>query len=200
MPDDNRLLKKLEALYKLAILRPEEEGNEGRVNEARTSAFLLIKMARENGVKVSFRVPKPEPGVHRDTVSSYPRRPRGVGDPGVTTGGPYHGFDDFFRRAGFAGASASIFEDLFREAAADYGGVDPGKPDSEFRRSQRPTSAPSSRHRTVAPPLITSRYEGTCRTCRKKYGQGVRVYWIEGFGCSHEACGFEELLKQSAAG
>ena len=50
------LTDKLRALYQRAILRPHEEGDEARLNEARAAAFLLLKIARENGVQVKFVV------------------------------------------------------------------------------------------------------------------------------------------------
>jgi len=48
------LIQKLRALYARAILRPEEEGDDARQNEARTAAFLLLKIARESGVQLRF--------------------------------------------------------------------------------------------------------------------------------------------------
>lgn len=54
--DVANITQRLKALYALAILRPEEENNEGRKNEARNSAFLLLKIARENGVQLQFKV------------------------------------------------------------------------------------------------------------------------------------------------
>ena len=50
------LTDKLRGLYQRAILRPHEEGDEARLNEARAAAFLLLKIARENGVQVKFVV------------------------------------------------------------------------------------------------------------------------------------------------
>jgi hypothetical protein len=85
------LTDKLRALYQRAILRPHEEGDEARLNEARASAFLLLKIARDNGVQVKFVVgeeaskagayaryerPKPSP-------ASRPRR----GPPAPSSGG-----------------------------------------------------------------------------------------------------------------
>lgn len=51
------LTDKLRALYQRAILRPHEEGDEARLNEARAAAFLLLKIARDNGVQVKFVTP-----------------------------------------------------------------------------------------------------------------------------------------------
>jgi hypothetical protein len=48
------LTDKLKGLYARAILRPEEENDTGRLNEARNAAFLLLKIARENGVQLKF--------------------------------------------------------------------------------------------------------------------------------------------------
>lgn len=53
------LAEKLKRLFALATLKPEEEGNQGRENEARNAAFLLLKCARDNGVAISFGEPGP---------------------------------------------------------------------------------------------------------------------------------------------
>jgi hypothetical protein len=245
--DDNKLRLKLERLYKLAILREEEEKDESRHNEARTSAFLLIKIARENGVKIIFKVPPqkeappPPPttsryeGVRWANPSTAPRRP---------TGPVRNPFNDFF-----SGAGADVFEDMFRdmnrrqqeeqaererrdretrkrreEARQEpFVGADtyaetardherrPGESDEEYRerlldllKSQGPGFKRPQRQNKKstrgAPPLIVAKYAGVCRVCRKQYNLGDGVYWIQGWGCSHEACGYEELMKQAANG
>jgi hypothetical protein len=51
---NDALAQKLKKLFALATLRASEEGDAGRANEARNAAFLLLKTARENGVKVLF--------------------------------------------------------------------------------------------------------------------------------------------------
>lgn len=47
---------KLKKLYGLAILRPSEEKDEARQNEARNAAYLLLKVARDNNVQIRFVV------------------------------------------------------------------------------------------------------------------------------------------------
>lgn len=47
---------KLKKLYGLAILRPSEEKDEARQNEARNAAYLLLKLARDNNVQIKFVV------------------------------------------------------------------------------------------------------------------------------------------------
>lgn len=78
------LTQKLKALYARAILRPEEAGDEARLNEARTAAFLLLKIARESGVQLRF-VPATEADQQqsRQGYSRYDApRPRGWGPNG----------------------------------------------------------------------------------------------------------------------
>jgi hypothetical protein len=48
------IMKKLEGLYKLAILKDGEEKDESRRIEAASSALLLLNLARKNGVKLRF--------------------------------------------------------------------------------------------------------------------------------------------------
>lgn len=52
--DARRILSKLKKLRALARLAPGEEKNEGRVNEARASALLMLKIAEDNGFVVQF--------------------------------------------------------------------------------------------------------------------------------------------------
>lgn len=45
---------KLRKLYALAVLRPEEEKDEARMNEARNAAYLMLKTAKQAGVGIQF--------------------------------------------------------------------------------------------------------------------------------------------------
>jgi hypothetical protein len=35
---------------------------------------------------------------------------------------------------------------------------------------------------------IISRYDGSCKTCRRRYAVGDLVLWKRGVGCIHEEC------------
>lgn len=80
------LTHKLKSLYARAILRPEEEGDDARMNEARTAAFLLLKIARESGVQLRF-VPATA-AEQQQSKQGYSRydapRPRGWSSSGQT--------------------------------------------------------------------------------------------------------------------
>lgn len=113
------LLKKLERLYKVAIIRPEEESQEARMNEARTAAFLLLKLAREGGVKIVFRL--------ETNGSSAPAKPNWSATetkapPRETAPPPSQGvsFSDFMNAAQAKGPkrTADFFEELGKAAAA----------------------------------------------------------------------------------
>jgi hypothetical protein len=52
--DSEKVIKRLQQLHMLATLRPGEEKDEGRANEARNAAFLLLKTAQDNGFEVQF--------------------------------------------------------------------------------------------------------------------------------------------------
>ena len=54
------IMKKLEGLYKLAILKEGEEKDETRRIEAASSALILLNMARKSGVKLKF--------IHEDDI------------------------------------------------------------------------------------------------------------------------------------
>jgi hypothetical protein len=202
---ENKLKEKLERLYRLAILRPEEENDEGRKNEARTSAFLLIKLAREKGVKIKFQVPPPEP------VKQAPPARQPVSNPFRTPGASpsYTGFDDFFRRHAAPGrpSTADFFEALFRTVSADAakGASVPDDWDERaerehFKRPTRGGNKPSGRRDRKTPPLIVAAYASVCRVCKRQISPGNKIWWVQGWGSSHEECGFEELIKQSATG
>jgi hypothetical protein len=52
--DSDKVIKRLKQLHAVATLRPGEEKDEGRANEARNAAFLLLKTAADNGFEVQF--------------------------------------------------------------------------------------------------------------------------------------------------
>jgi hypothetical protein len=57
LSDARRILSKLQKLRSLADLAPGEEKSEARVNEARASALLMLKIAKDNGFVVRFEIP-----------------------------------------------------------------------------------------------------------------------------------------------
>ena len=67
------LTDKLKGLYARAILRPEEESDTGRMNEARNAAFLLLKIARENGVQLKFITNTGEKRTREATAEATPQ-------------------------------------------------------------------------------------------------------------------------------
>jgi hypothetical protein len=180
---ENKILERLKRLYQLAILRPEEEENEARQNEARTSAFLLIKIARENGVRLKFEVPGQTP-----QTSSAPRSsvPRGVPDDIKST--------------------VDFFDELLRNFARSRGGGE-----SPFRapppRGRRPPSAgwpdpPSSSfggparspHSKFGSEIIEVRVNGdrVCDVCGNRIRAGRSAWMMQGFhiGATRSGPGF----------
>lgn len=70
-------MKKLERLLALATLKPGEEDNEARINEARTAAFVMVQAARKEGVTIRFEgeapaAEKPVTGSVRDRDYARP--------------------------------------------------------------------------------------------------------------------------------
>jgi hypothetical protein len=190
-----KLREKLERLYRLAILREEEENDEGRQNEARTSAFLLIKIARENGVKIVFKVPQEKSVTTNDASSRYPHASR-------PSASPFKGFDDFIRRGGSADAFEELFRDMQRKVNEEKERVaraDRQRKESPFKPPQR-QKATRSRSKSTRVPLTKANYAGICRVCKQSYDVGSSVWWVQSWGCSHEACGYEELVRQAATG
>lgn len=57
----SKLSDKLQRLLALATLKPGEDQDDSRVNEARTASYLLIRTVQENGVKLRFVMPAPSP-------------------------------------------------------------------------------------------------------------------------------------------
>jgi hypothetical protein len=62
---------KLKKLYGLAIIRPSEEKDEARQNEARNAAYLLLKLARDNNVQIKFVIAAASPP--QETSQGYAR-------------------------------------------------------------------------------------------------------------------------------
>ena len=52
--DSDKVIQRLQQLHRLATLRPGEEKDKGRANEARNAAFLLLKTASDNGFEIQF--------------------------------------------------------------------------------------------------------------------------------------------------
>lgn len=81
----SKLADKLANLLRLATLKEGEADDEARVNEARTAAFLLVKNCQDNGVKLSFKLPR-QPETTSPTPSrahhpwGNPQRPGTVND------------------------------------------------------------------------------------------------------------------------
>lgn len=55
--DKSRLISKLQGLLRGATLTEEQEKDAALVQEARTKAYVLLKLCKENNVKISFSVP-----------------------------------------------------------------------------------------------------------------------------------------------
>lgn len=105
----DKVLDKLKKLYGLAKLSDDERAlyadgklDDGRLNEARTAAFLLIHTARTNGIKVTF------------TPANAPSKPRDHGS--MPRSGSYGGggtddlgdmFADMMRQAVYAARQRS---------------------------------------------------------------------------------------------
>lgn len=92
MTDRARLISKLEGLLRGSNLTEEQENDPALVQEARTKAYILLKLCRDNGVKISFAVP-----------SDKSKKKQGFYDPphDPWQGTPFSGvgIDDIFRQA-----------------------------------------------------------------------------------------------------
>lgn len=177
-------MKKLEALYKLAILRDEEETDEARKNEARTAAFQLINLARKNGVKIKFEVPKqaPAPAPAPPTYASAPK-------PDVRSAPAQH-------PGNFWGGDAAYVEDLFRNMPREPPRRPTPPPDPPFKRPNHAQAQSDGRPRREGePPLIVAKYAGVCKVCNVAYLVGTKVWWVRGIGSAHQGCGYEKLKE-----
>jgi hypothetical protein len=192
----SKLRAKLERLYQLAILRAEEEDDEARQNEARTSAFLLIKIARENGVKIVFKVPT-EKVPEQPTDRVVYKGEKTTYGPGSNTysydaSGWFNHFEDFLRRNAVGDVLQDMFRDMHEQSKAQAKSAPGFKYPNKWSKSK---SSPVG-----APPSIVAGYSGSCRVCHRQYGVGDRVWWVQSWGCAHDACGYEQLVIQSASG
>lgn len=167
---DNKLLEELKRLYALAVLRPEEENDEGRKNEARNAAFLLFNKARKGGVKIKFEVPGAEP--NRASTAPHAAAPP-----------PVH--DDLF---------AQVLDDLMNGTYARP----PGVPQSRIDANS-PFRAPR-RGRTIevqSAVYMKMRFGAVCISCRDYVSQGEYAYWMQRVGVACKQCG--EAGIQAAA-
>jgi hypothetical protein len=190
---ENKILEKLKRLYALAVLREEELGNEARENEARTAAFLLLKLSRENGVKIRFEVPKANPTTatvpsRRSVQTDFVSRPRY----GVHNAEAFSSFmDDLLRQSGVRRREAgrNVVYEVVKEVMETPSPFIPPN-----RRTKKRKASVSEKYS----PII-AKWQGICRVCGNPYMKGTDVYWVRGVGCAHEACGFERLIELDLA-
>ncbi len=179
---------KLKRLLALATLRPGEEDDESRVNEARTASFLLIKTVQENGVRMKFILPSASA---KTTVKSPPEsQERGMAAIYADTDSP--DIYDIFVSSGLR----DIFERLQREAERQKRAEAQARANREAAREEAsPFRAPRGPYNTYAAEgsvLLSSKFAGRCRKCEGHYNLGERVWWMKGEGCRHERCGPHE--------
>jgi hypothetical protein len=104
----SRVMDRVKALFALAKIRPGEETNEARLNEARTSAFLLLKYCGENGVKIRFTETAATP---KPVEQPQPRYATSASADVPFPGSGFYGFEDFIKRGGVQ----DMFEKFRRE-------------------------------------------------------------------------------------
>ena len=184
---DSKLLEELKRLYQLAVLRDGEENDEGRKNEARNAAYLLINKACKGGVRLWFELPtvapkQPEirmrqtesPG--HDPITDFVRRARAASEP--------------YERVNqdFADLMSDIFNAKAREAASGESPFVRPTGSNPFGRSPRRRG---SRSQVV---LLRSKFGGQCVACQTRYGRDELVHWLPKVGCTHERCGPDVLI------
>lgn len=188
---ENRLLKKLERLYRLAVTSPEDEADDARMNEARNAAWLLLKLAREGGVAVKFivrRAPDPSPPAARPApVNPWPGEGFSPDDlmsaflRGVAATGPRSPTPGWTVKNKPSNRYNPPTCDVYVNGAKVHTGtID----DEMFPRPPTPRAS----DKIADAGVITAGFGGTCRGCGKRYDPGERVYWEPGFGCYHNAC------------
>ena len=212
----SKLKERLESLYRLAKLSDEEtkllEANkldDARLNEVRTASFLLLHTARIKGVQVKFVFSGEEKVRDKGSSGTRPFQTPVPGD-----------LDDFFgdfvrsvqeaTNARQAQEKKRIRQEAReseeRRARAKYGSVDdvfgrpwpvdPGPVSVDPGPFERPPPVKKQRSNSdTEVPRIKSKYEGRCSVCMKMYKINDEVWWIRGVGCSHVACGYEDLQK-----
>lgn len=215
---DNKVLSKLQALYRLATLNDEEQKefdagklDEARMNEARTASFLLLNHARVNSVKLKFEVPRqaPTPVKQQENRSPHPwwagKQGNWAADP--TDGSIFDMFrdlDNILRKQAEEVKRKEASRQKVRGAGVDQVIIDDPICDDDIGptpfgsakdgAASRPQSRPSKRYpSTGAPPLIESKFQNYCKVCGKVYQIGDQVWWVRSVGCSHKDCGYEQL-------
>ena len=170
----SKLADKLANLLRLATLKPGEEGNEARVNEARTASFLLVKTCQDNGVTLSFKLPRQE------QAAAPPRRPEGVYSGGMKNGQNID-FGDFFS--------------WVREAH--------GQRQQPFKRprAHQPPRTPPHRENEVYQTTFHNRAQATyrCPACKVPINEAEHVWMrrVDDRGrATHILCGTEALFAE----
>ena len=185
---ENKLLEKLQRLYKLAILNENEENDESRQNEARTAAFLLIKTARENGVRIRFEVPQqkqsaPPQGFYDQVRAAQAAKQAGFDITDLFSEMMKQAAEDARKRTAQQAKAAGVYYDT----------------DTPFVRPERKPPKQRSRapSKSGKPPLIEAVHAGRCKVCNTNVYPGLKVWWVRNVGVAHEECGYEELVRIS---
>jgi hypothetical protein len=198
---DNKLLEKLQKLYRLALLNENEAEDPTRQNEARTAAFLLLKTARENGVKIKFEVPR---------QANAPRRPTTIEGVRVDPGDIFEGFmkDVVEEAARRRAAGEGPFGSPFRPPPArgrrpPSQGWSGSPPVDDFSGGvAQPRKSHFSRSDCV---IVEVRVNGNrdCAVCGEVIQSGLMAWMLQGFGFAHRGlnyvghtCKCDEGLQQ----
>jgi hypothetical protein len=187
----------------LALTTSPEEG------EARTAAFMLARLLRENGAVLTFpsegaapERPKPRPAARpsppRPNVQTPPRPPPSYAtDAGFRGQAAHAAYEQMFRRQqekqqdqAAANAWAEDFINATKRTSEAWKMKE--KVEAEKRRKDREDAEREEVERRAykhgKPVPIRAKHRGSCHCCGMNIEVGDNVLWVKGHGVTHEYC------------
>lgn len=169
------LTKKLDALYQKAIHEATP------IEEARTSALLLLKLAKENGVKIRFEEESgPHHSVTADIFANAVARAEEMRQQRIWVGVTSKGNVRIRTETAETPLGKAWAERMQREL------------DERMKRAATQDPEPER-----SPVLLHTKFRGVCGDCCTPYGPGDRVWWKRGYTRVHEGCDPHQMRKES---
>lgn len=197
----SKLGEKLARLLSLATLKDAEADDEARINEARTSAFLLLKICQTEGVKIKFVLPPEKQAAPAPRPPVEVRAPRySVDVQNIADWNAVRDLMDELMRQQRAKRKQTVTcesDDRVGFSPGTFNGVDDavdGPPSRTWADSapRRSTAGPDPEFfrnsKTGSSVLLKAMVPGICFKCNRDFNRGERVWWAPG-KASHDRCG-----------
>lgn len=162
--------------------------------EARTSALIAVKMAKDLGLRFATDKEMTELAELRELAKRF-KEAQAQAQVQSRRAYPWP-FNQYAPPSrGYTPPAAA--------ASGEASAAPPFDPFAGFRKKQRKRTERSEQVRDVPQgfAVIVSAYRGHCRSCRREYKEGAEIAWRRGVGATHYKCrAYWDELDATAAG